>query len=90
VADDGEVPAGNVKLEDVHLLVTARVVLNSDKKAYSGRKHPPDELGVPMPDLVTTILAKALVMVLQALLARLFMQFMRSGLYRDLSAAGAA
>jgi hypothetical protein len=43
-----------------------------------------------MPDLVTTILAKALVMVLQALLARLFMQFMRSGLYRDLSAAGAA
>lgn len=43
-----------------------------------------------MPDLVTTILAKALVMVLQALLARLFMQFMRSGLYRDLCAAGAA
>jgi hypothetical protein len=43
-----------------------------------------------VPDIVTTILAKALVMVLQALLARLFLQFMRSGLYRDLQAAGAA
>ncbi|MDN3356955.1 hypothetical protein [Actinomadura sp. DC4] len=41
-----------------------------------------------MPDIVTTILAKALVMALQALLARLFLQFMRSGLYRDLRAAG--
>lgn len=43
-----------------------------------------------MPDLVTTILAKALVMLIEALLARLFLQFMRSGLYRDLWAAGAA
>jgi hypothetical protein len=42
-----------------------------------------------MPDLVSTILAKALVMLLQALLARLFLQFMRSGLYRDLRSAGA-
>jgi hypothetical protein len=42
----------------------------------------------PVPDLVSTILAKALVMLLQALLARLFLQFMRSGLYRDLRAAG--
>jgi hypothetical protein len=44
----------------------------------------------PVPDLVSTILAKALVMLLEALLARLFLQFMRSGLYRDLRAAGAA
>lgn len=43
-----------------------------------------------MPDLVTTILAKALVMLLEALLARLLLQFMRSGLYRDLRAAGVA
>jgi hypothetical protein len=40
-----------------------------------------------VPDLVSTILAKALVMLLQALLARLFVQFMRSGLYQDLRAA---
>jgi hypothetical protein len=44
----------------------------------------------PVPDLVSTILAKALVMLLQALLARLFVQFMRSGLYRDLRTAGVA
>jgi hypothetical protein len=44
----------------------------------------------PVPDLVSTILAKALVMLLQALLARLFVQFMRSGLYRDLQTAGVA
>jgi hypothetical protein len=44
----------------------------------------------PVPDLVSTILAKALVMLLEALLTRLFLQFMRSGLYRDLRAAGAA
>jgi hypothetical protein len=44
----------------------------------------------PVPDLVSTILAKALVMLLEALLARLIVQFMRSGLYRDLRAAGAA
>ncbi|MCW2861601.1 MAG: hypothetical protein JWP48_3309 [Actinoallomurus sp.] len=43
-----------------------------------------------MPDLVSTILAKALVMLLQALLARLIVQFMRSGLYRDLRTAGVA
>lgn len=43
-----------------------------------------------MPDLISTILAKTLVMLLQALLARLFLQFMRSGLYRDLRAAGVA
>jgi hypothetical protein len=42
----------------------------------------------PVPDIVSTILAKALVMLLQALLTRLFLQFMRSGLYRDLRAAG--
>jgi hypothetical protein len=44
----------------------------------------------PVPDLVSTILAKALVMLLQALLARLIVQFMRSGLYRDLRTAGVA
>ena len=43
-----------------------------------------------MPDIVSTILAKALFMLLEALLARLIMQFMRSGLYRDLRAAEAA
>ncbi|HEY0539305.1 MAG TPA: hypothetical protein VGD53_13085 [Actinoallomurus sp.] len=43
-----------------------------------------------MPDLVSTVLAKALVMLLQALLARLIIQFMRSGLYRDLRTAGVA
>ena len=43
-----------------------------------------------MPDIVTTVLAKALVMLVEALLARLIMQFMRSGLYRDLLTAGAA
>lgn len=50
---------------------------------------PPDELGFPVPDLVSTILAKALVMLLEAILARLVLQFMRSGLSRDLRAAGA-
>lgn len=44
----------------------------------------------PVPDIVTTVLAKALVMLLEALLARLVMQFMRSGLYRDLLTARAA
>jgi hypothetical protein len=44
----------------------------------------------PVPDFVTTVLAKALVMLLEALLARLVMQFMRSGVYRDLVAGGAA
>jgi hypothetical protein len=44
----------------------------------------------PVPDIVSTILAKALVMLLEAILARLILQFMRSGLYRDLRAAGAA
>jgi hypothetical protein len=44
----------------------------------------------PVPDLVSTILAKALVMLLEALLARLILQFARSGLYRDLRAAGVA
>jgi hypothetical protein len=43
-----------------------------------------------MPDLVSTILAKALVMLLEALLARLFLQLTRSGLYRDMTSAGAA
>jgi hypothetical protein len=43
-----------------------------------------------MPDLVSTILAKALVMLVQALLTRLFLQFMRSGPYRDLVAAAVA
>ena len=43
-----------------------------------------------MPDLVSTILAKALVMVLQALLTRLFLQFTRSALFRDLQVAGVA
>jgi hypothetical protein len=32
-----------------------------------------------MPDLVSTILAKALVMLVQALLARLFMHLLRTG-----------
>jgi hypothetical protein len=44
----------------------------------------------PVPDLVSTILVKALVMLIEALLARLILQFMRSGLYRDLRAARAA
>jgi hypothetical protein len=43
-----------------------------------------------VPDIVSTVLAKALVMLLQALLTRLFLQFMRSGLARDLQVAGAA
>jgi hypothetical protein len=43
-----------------------------------------------VPDLVSTILAKALVLLLEALFARLILQFMRSGLYRDLRAAGIA
>lgn len=41
-----------------------------------------------MPDIVSTILAKALIMLLEALLARLLVQLMRSGLRRDLRAAG--
>jgi hypothetical protein len=43
-----------------------------------------------VPDLVSTILAKALVMLLEALLTRLFLQFTRSGFYRDLRTAGMA
>jgi hypothetical protein len=43
-----------------------------------------------VPDIVSTILAKALVMLLQALLTRLFLQFMRSGAYQGLQGAGAA
>jgi hypothetical protein len=43
-----------------------------------------------VPELVSTILAKALVMLVEALIARLILQFIRSGLYRDLRAAGAA
>ena len=44
----------------------------------------------PVPDIVTTVLAKAFVMLLEALLARLVMQFLRSGMYRDMLAPGAA
>jgi hypothetical protein len=40
-----------------------------------------------VPDLVSTILAKALVMLLQALLSRLFLQLVRSGSYRAAVAA---
>jgi hypothetical protein len=40
-----------------------------------------------VPELVSTILAKALVMLVEALIARLILQFFRSGLYRDLRAA---
>jgi hypothetical protein len=43
-----------------------------------------------MPDLVSTILAKALVMLLEALLARLFLQLTRSGLYQNIMSAGVA
>lgn len=42
-----------------------------------------------MSDLVSTILAKALFMFVEALLARLVLQFIRSGLCRDLRAATA-
>lgn len=41
-----------------------------------------------MPEIVSTVLAKALVMLLEALIARLILRFMRSGLYRDLRTAG--
>jgi hypothetical protein len=44
----------------------------------------------PVPELLTTVLAKALVMLVEALLTRLFIQLMRSGFYRDLRAAGVA
>jgi hypothetical protein len=44
----------------------------------------------PVPDIVSTILAKALVMLLQALLTRLFLQLMRSGFSQGLQGAGAA
>lgn len=37
-----------------------------------------------MPDVVSTILAKALVMLLEALLTRLAVHFIRTGLYRQL------
>jgi hypothetical protein len=43
-----------------------------------------------VPEFVSTILAKAAVMLLEALIARLILQFMRSGLYRDLQAVGVA
>jgi hypothetical protein len=42
-----------------------------------------------VPDLVSTILAKALVMLIQALIARLFLQFMRGGSDRGLVAVAA-
>ena len=40
-----------------------------------------------MPDLVSTVLAKALVMLVQALLARIFLYFLRSGTYSSYWAA---
>lgn len=40
-------------------------------------------------DIISTILAKALVMVIEALIARLIIQLMRSGLSRNLRVAGA-
>jgi hypothetical protein len=43
-----------------------------------------------VPELLSTVLAKALVMLIEALLARLFMQLIRSGFYRDLRMAGVA
>jgi hypothetical protein len=43
-----------------------------------------------MPDFVTTILAKALVMLLQALLTRLFLHLVRSEAYKRMVPAGAA
>ncbi|MCW2946143.1 MAG: hypothetical protein JWR24_2860 [Actinoallomurus sp.] len=43
-----------------------------------------------MPDLVSTIVAKALVMLIEALLTRLFLQLTRSGLYRAPRTAGMA
>jgi hypothetical protein len=40
-----------------------------------------------MPDLVTTVLAKALVMLLEALITRLALHLVRTGMYRQLWAA---
>ena len=40
-----------------------------------------------MPELVSTVLAKALVMLLEALLTRLFLHLIRTGAYRQLWAA---
>jgi hypothetical protein len=44
----------------------------------------------PVPDLVSTILAKALVMLVEALLARLFLHLIGSRRYRGAMPAGAA
>jgi hypothetical protein len=41
----------------------------------------------PVPELLSTVLAKALVMIVEALLAKLVIQLLRSGFYRDLRAA---
>jgi hypothetical protein len=38
-----------------------------------------------VPDLVSTVLAKALVMLIEALLARVFLHLMRSGLSRRMA-----
>ena len=43
-----------------------------------------------MPDLISTILAKVLVMLVEALLARLFLHLIRSRTYRGAMPAGAA
>jgi hypothetical protein len=40
-----------------------------------------------MPDLVSTVLAKALVMLLEALATRLVLHLVRTGMYRQLQAA---
>ncbi len=42
-----------------------------------------------MPDLVSTVLAKALVMLVQALLARLFLHLLRAGSYSGVVAVAA-
>lgn len=76
-------------MPDIHLPVTVRVPSKTDKEAYSGRKFPLMGEVFPVPDLVSTILAKALVMLIEALVSRLIMQFMRSGPARDLRPAGA-
>jgi hypothetical protein len=44
----------------------------------------------PVPDLISTILAKVLVILVEALLARLFLHLIRSRTYRGAMPAGAA
>jgi hypothetical protein len=58
---------------------------------HTRHESSPDESKVySVPEILSTILAKALVMIVQALLTKLVIQLLRSGLYRDLRSAAAA